>query len=218
MSQEEIHEVVEDAHRHNWQIGIHANGDVTIDMVLNAYERVLERWPHPDPRHRIEHCTLVNSSLLQRIKNTGTIPTPFWTYVHFHGEKWNNYGAERLERMFAHRSFLDSGIQVPGASDYTPGPFEPLMAMQSMVTRKDVNGQTWGANQRVTVDEALRIATINGARASREETTKGSITIGKFADFVILERDPHVVNPDELKQIVIARTVAGGRTVYPVMP
>ena len=218
MSQEEIHEVVEDAHRHNWQIGIHANGDVTIDMVLNAYERVLERWPHPDPRHRIEHCTLVNSSLLQRIKNTGTIPTPFWTYVHFHGEKWNNYGAERLERMFAHRSFLDSGIQVPGASDYTPGPFEPLMAMQSMVTRKDVNGKTWGANQRVTVDEALRIATINGARASREETTKGSITIGKFADFVILERDPHVVNPDELKQIVIARTVAGGRTVYPVMP
>jgi hypothetical protein len=218
MSQQEIHEVVEDAHRHNWQIGIHANGDVTIDMVLNAYERVLERWPHPDPRHRIEHCTLVNSSLLQRIKNTGTIPTPFWTYVHFHGEKWNNYGAERLEWMFAHRSFLDSGIQVPGASDYTPGPFEPLMAMQSMVTRKDVNGQTWGANQRVTVDEALRIATINGARASREETTKGSITVGKFADFVILERDPHVVNPDELKQIVIVRTVAGGRTVYPVMP
>ncbi len=217
MSQEEIHEVVEDAHRHNWQIGIHANGDVTIDMVLNAYERVLERWPRPDPRHRIEHCTLVNAALIQRIKNTGTIPTPFWTYVHFHGEKWNNYGAEKLERMFAHRSFLDSGIQVPGASDYTPGPFEPLMAMQSMVTRKDVNGQTWGANQRVTVDEALRIATINGARASREETTKGSITVGKFADFVILERDPHVVNPDELKQIAIVRTVTGGRTVYPVM-
>ncbi|HCQ98779.1 MAG TPA: amidohydrolase [Acidobacteria bacterium] len=218
MSQEEIHEVVEDAHRHNWQIGIHANGDVTIDMVLNAYERVLERWPHPDRRHRIEHCTLVNTALLQRIKNTGVIPTPFWTYVHFHGEKWSNYGAEKLKWMFAHRSFLDLGIQAPGASDYPPGPFEPLMAMQSMVTRKDVNGQTWGGNQRVTVDEALRIATINGARASREETTKGSITVGKFADFVILERDPHVVQPDELKQIPIVRTVAGGRTVYSVMP
>ena len=66
MSQAEIHEVVEEAHRGNWQVGIHANGDVTIDMVLNAYERVLARWPHPDRRHRIEHCSLVNPGLLRR--------------------------------------------------------------------------------------------------------------------------------------------------------
>ena len=216
MSQEEIHEVVEDAHRHNWQIGIHANGDVTIDMVLNAYERVLERWPHPDRRHRIEHCSLVNPELLQRIKDTGTIPTPFWTYVHFHGEKWSEYGAAKMEWMFAHRSFLDYGIPVPGASDYTPGPFEPLMAIQSMVTRKDFNGQVWGGNQRVTVDEALRIATLHGARASYEESAKGSITAGKLADFVMLDRDPHDVDPDAIKEIAVVRTVAGGKTVYPV--
>ena len=215
MSQEEIHDVVEEAHRNDWQVGIHANGDVTIDMVLNAYERVLERWPHPDRRHRIEHCSLVNPDLLRRIKDTGTIPTPFWTYVYFHGEKWQAYGAERMERMFAHRSFLDNGIPVAGASDYTPGPFEPMMAIQSMVTRKDVNGQVWGGNQRVTVDEALRIATINGARASYEEGVKGSITTGKLADFVILERDPHDTNPDEIVDIRIVRTVVGGRTVHP---
>ena len=215
MSQEEIHDVVEEAHRNDWQVGIHANGDVTIAMVLNAYERVLERWPHPDRRHRIEHCSLVNPDLLRRIKDTGTIPTPFWTYVYFHGEKWQAYGAERMERMFAHRSFLDNGIPVAGASDYTPGPFEPMMAIQSMVTRKDVNGQVWGGNQRVTVDEALRIATINGARASYEEGVKGSITTGKLADFVILERDPHDTNPDEIVDIRIVRTVVGGRTVHP---
>ena len=215
MSQEEIHEIVEDAHRNNWQVGIHANGDVTIDMVLNAYERVLERWPHPDRRHRIEHCSLVNPELLQRIKDTGTIPTPFWTYIHFHGEKWGNYGAAKMEWMFAHRSFLDYGIPVPGASDYTPGPFEPLMAIQSMVTRRDFDGQVWGGNQRVTVDEALRIATLHGARASYEEAAKGSITRGKLADFVMLERDPHDVDPDGIKEIPIARTVVGGRTVYP---
>lgn len=215
MSQEEIHEVVEDAHRNNWQVGIHANGDVTIDMVLNAYERVLTQWPHPDRRHRIEHCSLVNPQLLQRIKDTGTIPTPFWTYVHFHGEKWQAYGAERMEWMFAHRSFLDYDILVPGASDYTPGPFEPLMAIQSMVTRKDFDGQVWGGNQRVTVDEALRIATIHGARASYEEHVKGSIAAGKLADFVILERDPHEVDPDDIKNIAIVRTVVDGRTVYP---
>ena len=216
MSQEQIHEVVEDAHRNNWQVGIHANGDVTIDMVLNAYERVLERWPHPDRRHRIEHCSLVNPELLQRIKDTGTIPTPFWTYIHFHGEKWSEYGAAKMEWMFAHRSFLDYGIPVPGASDYTPGPFEPLMAIQSMVTRKDFNGQVWGGKQRVTVDEALRIATLHGARASYEESAKGSITAGKLADFVMLDRDPHDVDPDAIKEIAVVRTVAGGKTVYPV--
>jgi hypothetical protein len=205
---------VEDAHRNNWQVGIHANGDVTIDMVLLAYERVLKQWPHPDRRHRIEHCSLVNPDLLRRIKATGTIPTPFWTYVYYHGEKWSQYGDEKMRWMFAHRSFLDSGIRVPGASDYGPGPFEPLMAIQSMVTRRDYRGREWGPNQKVTVDEALRVATINGAYASYEEHQKGSITAGKLADFVVLEKDPHDVDPNAIKDIRIARTVAGGTTTH----
>ncbi len=214
MTPEEIQEAVEDAHRHSFQIGIHANGDLTIDYVLKAYERVLMKWPHPDRRHRIEHCSLVNPDLLKRIKATGSIPTPFWTYVHYHGEKWKEYGDEKMKWMFAHRSFLDYGIPVPGASDYTPGPFEPLMAIQSLVTRKDVEGRLWGANQKVTVDEALKIATINGARASYEENLKGSITAGKLADFVMLAQDPHEVEPDQIKNIKVVRTVVGGRTVF----
>jgi hypothetical protein len=214
MDQKEIHDVVEDAHRNNWQVGIHANGDVTIDMVLNAYERVLKEWPHPDRRHRIEHCSLINPDLIRRIKATGSIPTPFWTYIHYHGEKWREYGDERMRSMFAHKSFLDAGIRVPGASDYTPGPFEPLMAIQSMVTRKDFSGHVWGPNQRVTVDEALRIGTMHGAYASYEENVKGSITPGKYADFVILERDPHQVDPDQIKSIRVVRTVVGGKTVF----
>jgi predicted amidohydrolase YtcJ len=214
MTEKEIFDAVEDAHRHNWQIGIHANGDVTIDMVLKAYERVLREWPHPDRRHRIEHCTLVNPDLLRRIKATGTIPTPFWTYVYYHGEKWAAYGEEKTRWMFAHRSFLDSGINVVGASDYGPGPFEPLMAIQSMVTRTDYRGRVWGANQRVTVDEALRIATVNGARASYEENLKGTITAGKLADFVMLAQDPHAVPPETIKDIKVVRTVVGGRTTF----
>ncbi len=214
MTQAEIHEAVEDAHRHDFQVGIHANGDTTIDMVLNAYERVLDKWPRPDRRHRIEHCSLVNPSLVARITKAGVIPTPFWTYIHYHGEKWAAYGDEKMRWMFAHRSFLDAGIRVPGASDYGPGPFEPLMALQSMVTRKDFAGRVWGANQKVTVDEALLIATLHGAYASSEEYLKGSITAGKLADFVTLERDPHDVDPDQIKNIKILRTVAGGRTTY----
>jgi predicted amidohydrolase YtcJ len=215
MSQQEIDEAVEDGHRNNFQIGIHANGDVTIDMVLKAYEKVLQRWPDPNRRHRIEHCTLVNPDLLKRIKACGCIPTPFWTYVYYHGEKWAQYGDEKLRWMFAHRSFLDHGITVPGASDYGPGPFEPLMAIQSMVTRRDYTGREWGPNQKVTVDEALRIATINGAYAASEEPIKGSISIGKLADFVILEKDPHEVDPNQIKDIKVVRTVVGGKTMYP---
>jgi predicted amidohydrolase YtcJ len=88
------------------------------------------------------------------------------------------------------------------------------MAIQSMVTRTDYAGRVWGANQRVTVDEALRIATVNGSHASYEEHLKGTITAGKLADFVILEKDPHYIPPHMLKDIRIARTVAGGRTTY----
>ncbi|MBS0394778.1 MAG: amidohydrolase [Proteobacteria bacterium] len=214
MDQAQIHAAVEDAHRHGWQVGIHANGDVAIDMVLNAYERVQREWPHPDRRHRIEHCSLVNADLVRRIRDSGSIPTPFWTYVYYHGEKWRAYGEEKMRSMFAHRWFLDAGIRVPGASDYSPGPFDPMMALQSLVTRRDYAGRVWGANQRVSVAEALRIGTLHGAYASYEEHVKGSITAGKYADFVVLEQDPHVVDPDRLKDIRVLRTVVGGRTAY----
>lgn len=214
MSQKELDETIEDARRHQFQVGVHANGDVAIGMVLKAYERVLQKHPHPDPRFRIEHCTLVNPALLKQMAAIGAIPTPFYTYVHFHGNKWAAYGKEKLNWMFAHRSFLDHKIRVAGASDYVPGPYEPLMAIQSMVTRKDFEGRVWGANQRIKVNEALRVCTINGAYASFEEKIKGSITPGKLADFVILAKDPHETEPDQIKNIPVVRTVVGGQTVY----
>src|SRR5258708_2724355 len=215
MTQDQLYEAIDDAHSHNFQVGVHANGDVTIDMVLKAYERALQKWPDPNRRHRIEHCTLVNPDLIRRIKASGVIPTPFWTYVHYHGEKWVEDGDEKVNWMFAHRSFLDAGIRVPGASDYTPAPFEPLMALQGMVTRTDYKGRVWGSNQKVSVDEALTIATLNGAYASSEEQVKGSISAGKLADFVFLEKDPHDVPPDQIIAIKVNRTVVGGRTVFP---
>ncbi len=214
MSQQEIHEAVENAHRNDFQIGIHANGDVTIDMVLNAYERVQRLWPREDPRHRIEHCSLVNPELLSRIKAAGVIPAPFYTYAHYHGNKWVDYGEEKMQWMFAHKSFLDYDIPVAPASDYTPGPYEPLMAIQSMVTRKDFEGRVWGPNQRISIDQALKVCTMNGAYASFEENIKGSITVGKLADFVILADAPHDVDPDQIKNIEVVRTVVGGTTMH----
>jgi len=214
MTQDEIYSAVDDAVAHDFRVGIHANGDVAINMVLNAYEKVLKDHNGINPRHRIEHCSLVNDELLGRIKASGVIPTPFYTYAYYHGNKWVDYGYEKMQNMFAHRSFLDAGIPVAPASDYTPGPFEPMMAIQSMVTRKDVRGRVWGPDQRISVSEAMNICTMHGAYASFEENSKGSLVAGKLADFVILEKDPHEVNPDEIIDINILRTVLGGRTTF----
>jgi predicted amidohydrolase YtcJ len=83
-----------------------------------------------------------------------------------------------------------------------------------MVTRTDFRGKTWGPNQRITIEQALRICTVHGAYASHEEEVKGTITAGKLADFVILGEDPHAIDPSTLKDIPIIRTVVGGRTMY----
>jgi predicted amidohydrolase YtcJ len=214
MTQEEIDAAVDDAVAHDFRVGIHANGDVAIDRVLNAYERVLKDWNGENPRFRIEHCSLVNESLLKRIRKTGVVPAPFYTYAHYHGNKWLEYGEEMMESMFAHRSFLDYGIPVAPASDFTPGPFEPMMAIQSMVTRKDTQGRVWGPSQRISVTEAMRICTMNGAYASFEEDIKGSLTPGKLADIAILEKDPHDVDPDSIADIKVLRTILGGRTTF----
>jgi predicted amidohydrolase YtcJ len=214
MTQEEIDAAVDDAVAHGFRIGIHANGDVAIERVMNAYERVLRGHVGENPRHRIEHCSLINDDLIRRIAAAGVIPTPFYTYAHFHGNKWGEYGEQKMQDMFAHRSFLDAGIPVAPASDYTPGPFEPMMAIQSMVTRKDVRGRVWGPDQRISVTEAMRICTVHGAYASLEENTKGSLTAGKLADITILERDPHDVDPDDIVNIGVVRTIMGGQTTH----
>jgi predicted amidohydrolase YtcJ len=214
MEEEELYTYARKAHAAGWQIGTHANGDVGIDTALRVYERLQREMPHRDPRFRLEHCTLINPSLIRRIKALGAIPTPFSTYVYYHGEKMRDYGPDRLNSMFALRSFLDAGIRPTQASDYPPGPFEPMMALQSEVTRIDSSGNVWGPKQKVTLEEALRIGTMNGAYASFEEGSKGSIETGKLADLVVLARDPKNEDPSTLVTIPIERTMAGGNWVY----
>jgi predicted amidohydrolase YtcJ len=214
MTEEELYEKGGKAHEADWQLGVHANGDVAIDIVLRVFERLQRERPRRDPRFRLEHCTLINDALVKRIRALGAIPTPFAAYVYYHGEKFRDYGPERLKQMFALRSFLDAGIRVAPGSDYPPGPFEPMMALQSAVTRTDSKGNVWGAQQRITVEEALRTQTLHGAYASFEENLKGSIERGKLADLVVLGRDPLRENPASLITIPIHRTMVGGRWVF----
>jgi len=214
MTEEELYSYGKKAHLAGWQIGTHANGDVGIDTTLRVYERLQKESPRHDPRFRLEHCTLINDDLVARIKALGAIPTPFSTYVYYHGEKMRNYGAERLNHMFALRSFLDAGIRATQASDYPPGEFIPMMALQSEVTRTDMKGNVWGPKQRITVQEAIRVGTINGAYASYEENLKGSLEAGKVADLVVLGRDPLKEDPSTLVTIPVERTMAGGKWTW----
>ena len=214
MDPQETEEWAMEIHRAGFQVCIHSTGDSAIDMVLTAYEKAQGAYPRPDPRHRIEHCTLVNPDILRRMKALGCVATPFCTYVYYHGEKIPFYGDERLKWMFTQRSFLDYEITATGATDYPPGPFEPLLGIQSCVTRTDRSGKTWGPNQRVSVEEALRIYTLHGAYASFEERIKGTIESGKLADLVVLGADPTEVDPMTIKDIPVVRTMIGGVSIH----
>jgi predicted amidohydrolase YtcJ len=213
-TQDDLNAWVERVHRAGIQINCHANGDVAIQMVLTAVERAQQLFPRSDARPKITHCTLINDDLLRRIKAAGVAPAVFTSYAYYNSDKFHFYGEDLMKRCMAFRTFLDAGVPAAAGSDFGPGPFDPRMGIQGMVTRTGWNGQTWGANQRITVEEALRVNTINGAYNSHEEAIKGSITAGKLADFVVLADDPHAVNQDKIKDIEIVRTVVGGSTVY----
>jgi len=201
-------------HRAGIQVNCHANGDVAIDAVLTALERAQQKLPIPDTRPQITHCTLITDSLIRRIKALGAVPAPFTTYAYYNSDKFHFYGQDLMRRSMAYRTFIDAGITAAAGSDFPPGPFAPLMGIQGMVTRTGWNGETWGPEQRVSVAEALQINTLNGAYASHEEHIKGSIAVGKLADYVVLADDLHTIAPDKIKDVKIVRTVTGGKTVY----
>jgi len=213
-TQDDLNAWVERVQRAGIQPNCHANGDVAINMVLKAYERAQQIVPRPDVRPKITHCTLINDDILRRMKALGAVPAPFTSYAYYNTDKFHFYGEERMKHSMAYRSFFDNGIRAAAGSDFSPGPFAPLMGIQGMVTRTGWNKETWGANQRISVDEALQVNTINGAYNSHEENLKGSITSGKLADFVVLAEDPHTISQDKIKDIEIVQTVSGGSMVY----
>jgi predicted amidohydrolase YtcJ len=213
-TQESLNAWVEKVHRAGIQVNCHANGDVAIDMFLTAIERAQKLFPRENVRPKITHCTLINDALVRRIKALDAVPAMFTTYAYYNSDKFVFYGEELMKRCMAYRTLLDAGVNAAAGSDFSPGPFAPLMGMQGMVTRTGWDGKTWGANQRITVDEAIKVNTLNGAYASHEEDIKGTITPGKLADFLVLAEDPHTVDPEKIKDITIVRTVVGGRTSF----
>jgi predicted amidohydrolase YtcJ len=199
------------------RLGIHANGDRAISLLLDQIEAASAACPRPGLRHRVEHCSIVTPEILERMRRLEAIAVPFGSYVHYHGGRlleW--YGGERCERMFAVRSMLEAGVAVAGSSDYPCGPFEPLLALQSCVTRQGWDGASIGASQRVSARRALELYTTGAALASDEQHVKGRLAPGYLADFVVLGDDPLEVEPTRLAEVPVLATYVGGQAVFPV--
>ena len=136
-------------------------------------------------------------------------------YAAYHGGSlidW--YGPERVNRLFAHRWFLDAGVGVAASSDYPCGPYEPLANMQSCVTRRGDDGTLVGAAQCITPAEALDLYTLHAADAAAEAAFKGRLAPGYLADFVVLEEDPLRTEPSRLGGIAVEATYVGGVPVW----
>lgn len=213
MSEDDLAGFVREVHGDGHRLAIHANGDRAIRILLDQLEAA-QRAPN-GLRHRIEHCSVVTQDILRRMRALRAIAVPFATYVHYHGGRlveW--YGEERTARMFAHRSFIDAGVLVAGSSDFPCGPYEPLLALQSCVTRRGADGVPVGEEQRIDVREALALYTTAAAEVAGRGERSGRIAPGRLADFVVLGDDPLSVDPGALSEIPVRATYVGGERVW----
>jgi len=215
ISPAEIEERVVLAHDAGFQIGIHAIGDAAIEAVLDAYETAQQRNPRPDPRHRIEHCSLLDEGLLHRIRALGVIPIPGTTFLHYMRPVYlQNLGAERVRYAYAMRTFAERGIIAAASSDAPVVPVNPLLGIQTMVSRKDRLGDEIFPEESISIEDALRAYTWAPAFASFSERRKGTLAPGYLADLTVFASDLQEVPPDDLATQAVDCTIADGRVVF----
>ena len=212
-TQSDLDALIFSIHEAGFQVGVHSNGDREITMLLDAFEKALDRLPRLDHRHRIEHASVTSPAILEKVKELELVLV-LHSYVYEHGDKMEAFGADRWGMMHPNRLALDMGIPVAGNSDYGVSAAIPLLRIQSMVTRTSAEGKVYGAEQRISPEEAIRVWTMGSAFSVFEEDIKGSIEAGKLADFVVLSADPTAVPVDDIKDIAVHTTVVGGNIVY----
>ena len=197
------------------QIACHSNGDREIDMVITAYERAQQADYHPDIRNRIEHCSITNQGILDRIKRDSIIPV-FHSYENELGNQLLVYGPKRLAMIMPTRTATDMGIIWAMHSDYSVSRYEPMRRLDGAVNRIAPNGTIIGENQRIGVEEAIKAFCVGGAYTSHEEDRKGRVVAGQLADLVILDRDPTTIDPLTLPSVRVTATIVGGQLVYSI--
>ncbi|MBK5252516.1 MAG: amidohydrolase [Peptostreptococcaceae bacterium] len=215
MTQEQVDDIIIRAHAAGWQVTSHAVGDRAVTMIVDAIEKALKKYPRENHRHRIEHCAMINDELLDRIKKLGIVPIANPIFLYEFGDGYMvNYGKERAYKMFTAKSFFDKRIIAAGSSDCPVTFSYPILNMHLAVNRETQNGQVINADERITIEQALRMFTYNGAYASFDEDKKGTIEVGKLADLVVLSGSLYDTPIDKIRDLSVDMTIIDGDIVY----
>jgi predicted amidohydrolase YtcJ len=197
---------------------IHAIGDVAMDMALRALEKAITANPRGDHRHRVEHLGnwLVNDERMAIITRNKILPVPNIPFMHYIWESLLDcIGEKRLTNSFNIRDMLEAGLQITSGSDGPAyWPLDSLRDLGTAVSRRTWTGQTVGPDQAISVRDAIRMFTINAAYNAFEEKIKGSIEIGKLADFAVLADNPYEIAPESIKDIPVDMTVVNGKIAF----
>jgi predicted amidohydrolase YtcJ len=223
LTREQIADAVDVGHRHGWQMAAHVTGNAGVDAVLDAYEAAQRRTPLPDRRHTLIHAYFADAATAARAARLGVpIDTqPAWYYKDADALA-PALGPDRLAHFIGLRTWLDGGAVTAINTDHMFGldpdtamnPFNPFLTMATAVTRRTEGGQVFGAGERVSRVEALRMMTIDAARLNFDEGLKGTIEPGKLADLVILSDDLLTCPEDRIRSISADLTMVGGRVVH----
>jgi predicted amidohydrolase YtcJ len=214
----EIQRIATAALRRGFQVGVHAIGDRGNRVVLDAYDAALKAVPRSDHRFRVEHAQVVSLQDIPRFAQMGVIPSMQASHQ-TSDMRWaeTRVGPERIKGAYAWRSLLNTGVVIPNGSDFPVEEVNPLISFHSAVSRQDASGWPpggWYPDQIMTREEALRAMTIWPAYAGFQEKTMGSISPGKYADFVILDRDIMTIPASAILGTSVIATYIGGHAVY----
>ena len=206
-------DVFEPFHRAGLQLHVHTNGDEATDVVLDAMATLLARHPRPDHRHTLQHCQMADAAQLKRARALGMCVNFFANHLYYWGDAHysQTIGPDRANRMDAAGSAQRLGIPFALHSDAPITPLNPLFTAWCAVQRETASGRVLGEGERLAVDDALHAITLGAAYTLRMDHLVGSIEIGKFADFAVLDDDPSVCAPARLKELDVWGTVLGGR-------
>ncbi|MFT8358405.1 amidohydrolase [Bifidobacterium aquikefiri] len=212
---EEFKHHVAQLHRQGWRVAVHAIGDRAVNLALDAFEHAQNLYPRKDVRHRLEHCGIADDAMVDRIVRDGVIANPQGSFIKNNGDAYVELlGEERARRAYRMGAFVSRGAIIPGSTDAPCAPVAPMVSIEGMVTRTTAHGFVLGESEKLSVDQALSAYTYGSAYASHKEHVLGSISAGKYADFAVLDHDPHDVPADELHKIGVLQTIINGVTRY----
>ncbi|MEA1959510.1 MAG: amidohydrolase [Chloroflexota bacterium] len=214
-SSEELEECLAKAHRHGYQVAIHAVEESTVAAAVAALERVLGHASKNNHRHRIEHCSVCPDSLLDRLEDIRVLIVTQPLFIYHSGERYlATVTEEQQPLLYRISSFLKSGLKPSAGSDNPVAPLDPLLSMHAAVNRRTEDGNVFFPRERVLPAMALEMHTRAPAYATFDEGVKGSISAGKLADFTLLSDDPMKVSPEQIKDIKVEATIVGGKVVW----